>query len=174
MFQLNWFVFARLEIISSALSKLPQTTARNLKLRLQRTLPKLWAACGPDVTEIFIIPIQECSLETYTHFFFLYTWNRNSSTESWSATKAPNEIPKQFFYLKRCLVSHIVMEDENTLFACILELFKILRYCYLQRRSWSSALCFRPLNCASPKELMRTKFWNSCPIILRSGILSII
>lgn len=70
MFQLNWFVFARLEIISSALSKLPQTSAWNLKLTLPRTLPKLWAACGPNVTEIFIIAIWECSLVTYMHFFF--------------------------------------------------------------------------------------------------------
>lgn len=135
----------RPEIISALCLNYHRLQPESQTQTSEDTAQALGKACGPDVTEIFYHSYTRVLIRDLYTFFFFILETEIPSTESWSATKAPNEIPKQFFYLKRCLVSHIVMEDENTLFACILELFKILRYCYLQRRSWSSALCFRPL-----------------------------
>ena len=115
------------KIISSALSKLPQAPAWNLTLKPQRTQPRLWAAYGPNVMGIFIIPIWDYSLVT-TSIFLLILETKILPQRANQYPQPANRIPKQIFYLKRCLVSHMVMEDENTLSAYILDLFKILKY----------------------------------------------
>lgn len=116
------------EIISNALSKLPQASAWDLSLKLQRTQPRLWAAYAPNVIGIFIIPIWEHSLAT-ANVFLLMLETKILPQRANQYPQPANRIPKQFFYLKRCLVSHIVMEDGNTLSAGILDIFKILKCC---------------------------------------------
>ena len=111
-----------------------------------------------------------------THSFYIYELNiflfYTCSTRLLyflkSVFRTPLYMSQQGENIAICMEFHLLDHFSGK------ELFKILRYCYLQTRSWSSTLSFRPLNCASPKVLMRTKFWNICPIILRSGILSII
>lgn len=116
------------EIISHALSKLPQASAWDLSLKHQRTQARLWAAYAPNVIGIFITPIWEHSLVT-ENIFLLILETKILPPRTNQYPQPADRIPKQFFYLKRCLVSHMVMGDENTLWACILDLFKILKCC---------------------------------------------
>lgn len=80
MFQLNSFVLTWAEIISNTLFKLPQASAWNIKLRHQRTQPRLWAACGLNTTEFFIFPSWEFSLVTIS-FYFIILESKKSSRE---------------------------------------------------------------------------------------------
>lgn len=143
--------------ISSALSKLPQASAWNLTLKPQRIEPRLWTACGPNVMGIFIIPIWAYSLVT-TSVFLLILETKILPQRANQYPQPANRIPKQFFYLKRCLVSYMVMEDENTLSAYILDLFKILKCCICRDEVEGQLSLWDLFIYGSPKEIIRTKF----------------
>lgn len=83
------------------------------------------------------------------HFFFLIREIKFYPPRTNQHLQPANRIPKQFFYLKRCLVSHMVMEDENTLSTCILDLFKILKCCIYRDEVEGQLSLWEPL-CVLP------------------------
>lgn len=111
-------------------------------------------------------------ISDYKRFFFfsLYLKQKFFFRELIS-THSPKQNSKAVFLFKE--VSGFTHSNGRLKYSFCLHFGAIQNIEVLYMQRWSPALSLRPLNYTSPKELMGTKFWYICPIILRSGVLVI-
>lgn len=145
-------------IISNTLFKLLQTSAWNTKLRLQRTQPRLCAACGLIVTSFFI-SLMEVLISDIS-IFFIYLKQKSFHRELISIHSQESGLQGSFLFNDVTGFTHINGKWKKNYSASTSELFKSPKMLYKRISSSRSALSWDSLSMHLLKSIKRTKFWS--------------